>query len=267
MHSLRAVLLATLTLCGFAVALPTAAAPSPANPADVSPTNLQSTQNVTNGTLGSEISSFMQVSTSQTKGTVETGLWVAQFNKTKKKSARKTLVRQRVNNLQNELEDVKERKDAIVEARKNGEISMLQYQAEMSEIVGEIRSLEHSINRTKPRAETAGTRVNRLKKLDKQADTVGGPEVAEVARSLRSVTVPGENGNNSTGTPGIGIGDGNGGVGIGNGNGTIGIGNGSNGSIGNGSGNGTIGIGIGNGNDSSDDNVSLALLIRTGRIV
>ncbi|WP_435155356.1 DUF7096 domain-containing protein [Haladaptatus sp. DFWS20] len=242
MNSVRALLLATLTVCGFAVALPTAAAPSPAEPADISPNTLQTDENTTssNSTLGAEISSFMQVSTSQAKGTVDTGLWVARFNETKNRSARKSLVRHQVSNMQTELENVRQRKQALVEARNNGQISTLQYQAKMSEIVGEIRSLEHAINQTKSRADKVGVRNNKLRQLDKEANTVGGPEVAEVARSLRSVKAPNETTNNSTTMPGVGNGSGaNAGNGttpgtdtvgtetVGVGNGSVGLGNGA----------------------------------------
>ncbi|WP_266078763.1 DUF7096 domain-containing protein [Haladaptatus caseinilyticus] len=247
MHAIRAVLLATLTVCGFAVALPTAAAPSSTEPANVSPNAFQTDQNTTssNSTLGAEISSFMQVSTSQTKGTVDTGLWVARFNNTENRSARQSLVRHQVADLETELEDVRQRKQALVEARNNGEISTLRYQARMSEIVGEIRSLENAINETKPRAEKVGVGNRKLRNMSEQTKTVGGPEISEVARSLRSVSVPGENANNSTNTPGVGNGNGsngsaigttpgndntsNGNIGVGNGNSSGGIGNGKNG--------------------------------------
>ncbi|WP_458209695.1 DUF7096 domain-containing protein [Haladaptatus sp. NG-SE-30] len=264
MHSLRAVLLATLVFCGFAVAVPTAAAPTPTTPVDVSPNAFQNEGNASapNGTLGAEISSFMQVSTSQTQGTIDAGLWTARFNNTKNKSAKKELVEHRVKSLQTRITDLRQRKQSLVEARKNGEISTLRYQAEMSELIGQIRSLEHAINTTKPRAAEVGTDVQKLQELDKQASDVGGPEVAAVARSLNSVKAPGKR--NSTQTPGAGqgIGNGNGnngGVpGVGN-NTTVGTGNDS--TVGNGTGNGSSGLpGVGNnstisagvGNDSND---------------
>ncbi|WP_049969601.1 DUF7096 domain-containing protein [Haladaptatus cibarius] len=240
MNAIRAVLLATLTVCGFAVALPTAAAPSPTAPADASvntsPNSFQTEQNATssNSTLGAEVSSFMQVSTSQAKGTVDTGLWVARFNQTQNRSARRALVRHQTEDLETELNALQQRKRSLIEARNSSEISRLQYQARMSELVGDIRSLQHAINTTKPRAETVGTRVNRLQRLDRQANNVGGPEVAEVARSLNSVNVPGENANNSTSAPGNGNGTGN----AGTGNGTNrNAGGGNNGNAGNGNGN------------------------------
>ncbi|WP_227353444.1 DUF7096 domain-containing protein [Haladaptatus salinisoli] len=260
MHSLRAVLLATLTLCGFAVAVPTAAAPTPTVPTDTSSNVFQSQENVStsNVSLGAEISSFMQVSTSQTKGTIETGLWAARFNNTENESAKKKLVRSQVGDIRTRLDSLRERKQTLVERRASGNISRLKYQAEMSEVIGQIRSLEHAINATKSRATTVGTGVEDLQQLDKQADTVGGPEVAEVARSLNSVSTPGEN--NSTGGPNVGNGTvpdvgNNTTVGVGNGNGSA-IGNGNNSTVGNGN-NSTVGNGngsaIGNGNNSTDN--------------
>jgi hypothetical protein len=260
MHSLRAVLLAILTLCGFAVSVPTAAAPTPTTPADVSSSVFQNEENVStsNVSLGAEISSFMQVSTSQTKGTIDTGLWTARFNSTENESAKKELVRHQVDDIRTRLNSLHQRKQTLVEKRKSGKISQLQYQAKMSEVIGQIRSLEHSINTTKSRARTVETGVEDLQQLDKQADTVGGPEVAEVARSLNSVSTSGEN--NSTQRPGVDNGSGNGTVpGIGNGNNsTIGIGDENNSTVGNGDeNNSTIGIGdennstVGNGDENN----------------
>ncbi|SIR47134.1 hypothetical protein SAMN05421858_2380 [Haladaptatus litoreus] len=269
MNAIRAVLLATLTVCGFAVALPTAAAPSPTAPADTSINTFQTEENATssNSTLGAEISSFMQVSTSQAEGTVDTGLWVARFNQTQNRSAQQALVRHQTEDLETELDALQQRKRNLVEARNSGEISRLQYQARMSELVGDIRSVQHAINTTKPRAETVGTRVNRLQRLDRQANNVGGPEVAEVARSLNSVNVPGENANNSTNAPGVGNGSGQGNgmpggeTTPGNGNENGNAGNGSNGNTGNGNnGNGGNGDGgnenAGNGNSASGNSLT-----------
>ncbi|WP_458187472.1 hypothetical protein [Haladaptatus sp. NG-WS-4] len=275
MHSLRAVLLATLTLVGFAVAVPTAAAPT--DPAEtMPPSSLQNEQTAStqNGSLGAEISSFMQVSTAQTEGTVDSGLWVARYNGTNSKSARKKLVEKRVGDIQTRMDDLRERKQSLVEARKNGEISTLRYQAEMSEVIGQIRSLEHAINTTKPRAMETGTSVEDLRELDKQASNVGGPEVAEVARSLQSVKAPGRD--NSTQTPGVGNGNG-GGTENGNSGGVSGVGNNSSVDNGNGNGNGdgvddalgtgnnsTVGVGAGDGSSTDRGNERDSLENGTG---
>ncbi len=204
MNSARAVLLVVLTLSGFALAVPTAAAPTPDAQTDVATTSFQANQqanNTDNSTLGAEISSFMQVSTSQAKGTVDTGMWVARFNQTKNKSAQQALVSNNVGDMKNQLSDLQDRKQKLIQARNNGQISQLKYQSEMSQLIGEIRSIQHAINATRPRAVTVGTQVNDVENLSEQADTAGGPEMIEVARSMHSVHLIGEE-NNSTMGPG-----------------------------------------------------------------
>ncbi|GKZ13090.1 hypothetical protein [Haladaptatus sp. T7] len=268
MNSPRAVLLVVLTLSGFALAVPTAGAPTQNTQADdITAASFQANQQADdNSTLGAEISSFMQVSTTQAQGTVDTGMWVARFNQTKNKSAQKALVSNHVGDMKNQLASLRDRKQKLVEARNDGQISQLKYQSEMSQLIGEIRAVQHSINATRPRAVTVGARVRDVNELDKQANTVGGPEIAAVAKSMHSVNLRAENANNSTSAPGVGNGTGNAsgehpGAGIG-GNGTIGIGNGDGNStvgigVGNGDGNGgngSVGIGNGNGHGSGNGN-------------
>lgn len=258
MNALRAILLAVLVVCGCAVTIPAAAAPTPNTPADVTSIQRQqqannSTVRMNNSTLGAEISSFMQVSTSQAEGSVDTGLWVARFNQTKNKSAQQALVRHRVDDMQKQLSDLRDRKQTLVTKYKNDRISQLRYQSEMSKLVGEISSLQHSIAATHPRAVTVGAQVNELNKLNKQSKTVGGPEAREIAKSMHGVTfdeedsIPGGDSNNTTQGPGTGteIGAGNGSL---SGNHTVN----TNGTVG--TGNGSVGVGKGNGRSNGNGN-------------
>jgi hypothetical protein len=260
MNSARAVLLVMLTLSGFALAIPTAAAPTQDTPTtpdaqtDVATTSFQANQqaNNNNSTLGAEISSFMQVSTSQAKGTVDTGMWVARFNQTKNKSAQQALVSNNVGDMKNQLSSLQDRKQKLVQARNSGKISQLKYQSEMSQLIGEIRAIQHSINATRPRAVTVGTRVNDVNNLSERANTAGGPEMIEVAQSIHSVHLVGEENNSTMGPGGNETGNASGenpGTGIG---GSVGVGKGSgdgtaNGDSGNGDGSVDVGVGAGNG--------------------
>ncbi len=270
MNSPRAILLVVLIVCGCAIAIPTAAGPAADTSMDIASSSLQSQQQADqqannstlqgdNSTLGEEISSFMQVSTSQAEGSVNTGLWVARFNQTKNKSAQQALVRHHVDDMQTQLSKLQKKKQNLVTAYKHDRISRLKYQAEMSNLIGEISSVRYSINATRPRAVTVGARVDKLNKLDKQARTAGGPEAQEVAKSIHSVRLDGENADNITRGPGTGnqngsgkqngTGDGSlgesGGVSLGNGTAT-------NGTVG--SGNGSVSVGIGNGQDRGNGN-------------
>ncbi|WP_231185467.1 hypothetical protein [Haladaptatus sp. DYF46] len=262
MNSARAVLLIALLLSGFALAVPTAAAPTPDTTpdaqTDVGATSFQANQqtnNTTNNsTLGAEISSFMQVSTSQAKGTVDTGMWVARFNQTKNKSARQALVSNNVGDMKNQLADLQERKQKLVQARNSGRISRLKYQSEMSQLIGEIRAIQYSISATRPRAVTVGTRVGDVDNLSERADTAGGPEMIEVARSIHSVHLNGEE-NNSTMGPGGNETTNESGENPGTsiGSGTVGVGNDSSdgtASGGSGNGNGSVDAGVGVGNET-----------------
>lgn len=256
----RAILLVVLIVCGCAISVPTAAAPTPNTPASLSTTlQKQQTNNsskaVNNSTLGAEISSFMQVSTSQAEGSVDTGLWVARFNQTKNKSAQQALVRHHVSDMQKRLSNLKSRKKTLVAAHNQGRISQLKYQSEMSSLVGEISSLQHAITATRPRAVTVGARVNELNKLDKQARSVGGPEVQEVAKGMPGVHLNGKNPNNSTKGPGTGK-AGNGSNGSSGGNQTVDVGNGtvSTGNGTTGTGNGAVNVGTGNGRGNGNGN-------------
>ncbi|RBI61603.1 hypothetical protein DMJ13_12925 [halophilic archaeon] len=269
MNSARAVLLAAIAICGaFVAAVPTAAGPTPSTPSEDPrsfETNDQSLQtndrslqeNGTNESLGTEISSFMQASSTETQGAVETGMWVAQFNATDNRSARRKLVRSQVTDLGQKLDTLQEEKQAIIDAYQNGKIDELQYRAQMSGVVSRIQAIQQAINETEPRARAVGAEVKAVGRLEKRASSAIGPKAAAVAGSVGSVDVPA--GNNSTGN-GNGVvgnetdvGTGNG-TDVGPGNGTdVGPGNDANGS----DDDGEPGTGVGTGDGQGNGGVTL----------
>ncbi|WP_440007848.1 DUF7096 domain-containing protein [Halomicrococcus sp. SG-WS-1] len=267
MNSARAVLLAAIAICGaFVAAVPTAAGPTPSTSSDdlrSFETNDQSLQsddrslqkNATNDSLGTEISSFMQASSTETQGAVETGMWVARFNATDNRSARQKLVRSQVDDLGRKLDTLQEEKQAIIDAYQNGKIDELQYRAQMSGVVSRIQAIQQAVNETEPRARAVGAEVQTVGRLEKRASSAIGPKAAAVAGSVGSVDVPA--GNNSTGN-GTGVGQGNG---NGNGNGVVsgnetdvGPGNGTDVGPGNGTDVGPGNDANGSGNDSEPGN-------------
>lgn len=268
MNSARAVLLAAIAICGaFVAAVPTAAGPTPSTPSEdlrSFETNDQSLQtddrslqkNGTNDSLGTEISSFMQASSTETQGAVETGMWVARFNATDNRSARRKLVRSQVDDLGRKLDTLQEEKQAIIDAYQNGKIDEVQYRAQMSGVVSRIQAIQQAINETEPRARAVGAEVQAVGRLEKRASSAIGPKAAAVAGSVGSVDVPA--GNNSTGN-GNGVGQGNE-TDVGPGNGTdVGPGNGTD----VGPGNGTD-VGPGNDANGSDDDSEPGTGVGTG---
>ena len=243
MNSARAVLLATVVLCGTLVAaVPTAAGPT-SSPSDAngdvrsveSTVESVQTNQTTNESLGAEISSFMQVSSAEAQGAVDTGMWVAEYNASDNQSTKRSLVDRQVTTLGRELDTLQREKQAIITAYRNGNITRLEYKAQMSSIIGRIQSVQQAINETEPRARAVGADVRAVNALDERTNATVGPEVSSVARSLNAVDVsnrsarattppglsdtPGQSGDpgivvgNETTTPGAGAGGNDGGDG------------------------------------------------------
>ncbi|USZ67276.1 hypothetical protein NGM10_11100 [Halorussus salilacus] len=166
-----------------------------------------------NGSLGSDISSFMQSNAAEANGAVETGMWDASFNATENRSNRKRLVERRTDELRAELTELQERKEELMAEREDGNISNAAYKARLGQLVGRINALKSSINATEPRAEQVDTNVEAIRTLETETNDLGGPEIAELARNtsgLGNATGPPGNATgppgNATGPPGNGNG-------------------------------------------------------------
>lgn len=192
MRTYRAVLLAVLVVGGTLAATAPASADStddlrPAEVAERVSTDAarQSAQanNSSNASLGGDISSFMQSSVAEMGGEVESEMWEAAFNGTENRSEQSRLVDRRTRELERELNDVRERKQEIIEKHENGAISDTAYRAQLSSVVGRIDALRSAINETQPRAEQVNTDVEELRNLSDQAEKLSGPEIAELARN------------------------------------------------------------------------------------
>lgn len=209
MISLRAALLALVVVAvPLAGAVPTAAAPAPDSSTvdraeHVDQQSRTVSQNDTsNSSLGSEISSFMQTSVSQTKGTVDTGMWTAAFDNTENQSVQTALVEGQTAELQQELQRLRQRKRTLNRSRGVGEMSDLEYRAKMSALIGEIKALRSAVNTTAERAHRTGGNVTALRRLGQRTENVTGTRVHRVARGLSSVTGPEED-DRGNGFPGF----------------------------------------------------------------
>lgn len=241
MSVIRAVLFASLAI-GFVltplVATPTLAGNGSVHPAGqslaASPSN--ETNESTEVSLGSRISGFMQQQSSQASGTVESGMWEGAFGNTSDNASKAALIEQRTSRLQSELETIEQEKQALVEARQQGEISQLEFQSRMSGLVGRYVSLLDAVNRTRPRAERAGVNASAVEALRGAAKRAAGPELSAAANNRHAVVPPGltTNGTGSqTTTPANAASGGNANPGNGAA-GTGAIGNGQPGNSGNG---------------------------------
>jgi len=204
MNSVRAVLLALLTIGGVLTGTMLVTAVTPAHdptslntgqvdPGGVDSTGGAATTNSSSGTapLGSKISAFMQSNAAQANGAVESGMWVASFNDTSNETRRSALVQNRTNHLERQLQTLRDREHQLVEKRKAGNISELKYESKMSNLIGLYLSLTQAINETAPLANETGVNASRLDKLHRDARNATGPEVAAVAQSMGGSVAPG----------------------------------------------------------------------------
>lgn len=157
-----------------------------------------------NSSLGADISSFMQASAAEADGTVDTGMWTAEFDATENESARAELVERRTDELRDRLNELQQRKEELTAEREAGNVSETAYKAKISNLVGRIESLRSAINATEPRAERVGADAEELDTLRSQTENLTGPEIAAVARNVSGVDAA----NVSAGPGGVGNGDG-----------------------------------------------------------
>ena len=250
MKPVRAVLLALLTLCGMVAGVSLAAGVTTSSPTT---STAQQSAGGTDAALGNRISAFMQSNAAETSGAVESGMWATTFDNATNRSVKQRLVTGHVDALQNRLDEIRDRKQRLVERREAGEISRLKYESEMSGVIGRYNALVNAINETERRAESTGTNTSELAELRANSEKVAGSEMSAVARNLSGVDAPGLEKANRTGpgsTPGSAA--------NGNGNGN---GNANNASVpGNGKAKGNVnGNASVNGNGSASINASAAV--------
>ncbi|MCG1001966.1 MULTISPECIES: hypothetical protein [Halobacterium] len=162
------------------------------------------TDNETETAPGAQLAGVVDVQAAEVEGEVERRSFGLQVAAAKSNASKASVVANQTQNLDQRLEDLRERKQELEAARENGNISTGRYRAEMAGLVARISTLQSMTNET---AETArslpeealaerGVNVSALERLRTSASNLSGPEVAAIARSIA-----GAPGNNSTGPP------------------------------------------------------------------
>jgi len=170
--------------------------------ADGADTRASAPENESNGTsVGTEVSAFIESSDESTNGSVDRGMFDAEYNDSAG-SGQADLVRERAGDLEERLVDLRAEKERLVENRDN--MSETAYQAQMSSVVTRLHELEAAIDDTERKANETGVDTDRLDRLRNETGNVTGPEIARIARNLSSVTPgppPGAGLSNETGPP------------------------------------------------------------------
>jgi polyhydroxyalkanoate synthesis regulator phasin len=186
MSSFRAVLLAALVVVGAALLVPFVGAAVLSDGDGVQTEGINETDgNETD--VGTQMSSFMQTSTASATSAVEDGMFEAEYEAA---DNRTVVVDRRADRIERQIADLQERKQRIAE--REGQMSEVAYNAQMSRIAGEIEALERQINATKSKAEAVGAGASRFDRLNENVSSLRGPRVAEAAKTVPGRGPPGD---------------------------------------------------------------------------
>jgi hypothetical protein len=143
-----------------------------------------------NASMGAQLSSFMQASTAEANGSVDSGMWEARFEQSNA-SDRARVVRNRAVTLEQRHERLRERMSAVQADYENGSLPEPVYVARASRLNSELATLEDAINDTADAAESSGVDTSRLADLRENAGNLTGKAVAKRARNLSVANPPG----------------------------------------------------------------------------
>ncbi|MFB6069107.1 MAG: hypothetical protein ABEJ90_04190 [Halobacterium sp.] len=209
-----ALLVAAVVVLGAGVPLATASvggAPAAGDASSVGSTvDVQDNETATNDTEnetppGASLAAVVNVQGAEVEGDLQTrsfGLRIARANSNASKAS---VVAEQVTDLQSRLAELRQRKQALIEAKQNGSISQARFRAEMAGLAAEISTLKRLSNRTADVAkglpvealEAKGVNATAIVKLREAAGNLSGPQMAAIARSIA-----GPPGNVTTGGPG-----------------------------------------------------------------
>lgn len=196
------VVLVALGSAGSAVAVADGAMPVSTDPGPTTEGASANDSDESNGTaVGTEVSAFMESSSESANGSVDRGMFDAEFNGSNE-ADRPDLVRDRTTVLEGRLAELEAEKKALVENKEN--MSDAAYNARMSSVVTRIHELEAAINDTERKAIATGVDTDRLDRLRNDTGNLSGPEVSRIARNLSGVTPgppAGAEAGNETGPP------------------------------------------------------------------
>jgi hypothetical protein len=160
----------------------------------------ESTDTATNDTAdenasvapGEQLAGVVGVQEAEIEGEVDSrayGIRVAQSASNDSKAA---VAGEQLDDVEQRLDELEDRRAALDEARENGSMSEGQYRARMAKLNAETRTAERLTNQTNETAQTLpvetleanGVNASAIKALSDRANELRGPEVAEIARSI-----------------------------------------------------------------------------------
>ncbi|MDH5020515.1 hypothetical protein [Halobacterium rubrum] len=167
-----------------------------------------------NGTApGARLAGVVNVQGAEVEGEVAERSFGLQLAAATSNASKASVLANQTGDLSERVAELRDRKQALRDARANGTISEGRYRAEMARVAAELSTANRLLNRTSSEAtklpaaalQNAGVNATDLQRLREAAGNVSGPEMAAIARDIggppvnRSVGPPG---NRTTGAPG-----------------------------------------------------------------
>lgn len=215
MSSFRAAVVAAIVVLGTVLAVPFAGAfaltdaaavgaqddgpnATDGNTTDGNTTDGNTTDENATGepSVGTQMSSFMQTSSTNATSEVESGMFEAEYERADNRTA---VVAQRADRIERQIERLHERKRDLTE--REGELNDVAYTARMSRIAGEIEALERQIDGTTAKAERTGVAVERFDRMRANVSELRGPQVRAAADAIPGRGPPADRGPGERGPP------------------------------------------------------------------
>lgn len=198
MRTVRAIVMVSLLLCSVLVGGLVAAGPIGAStgsqddlgPAVDAQTNgtVDESDGPRNGSLGGEVSSFMQITAASAEGAVDSGMWRASVNDSGNDSERNAEIAARIEYLWERFDDINAEKADLRQDRNNN--SSVSYVARASRLGARIDSFQTSVNQTVELAAEQNVSETEAARLQAAAESLGTPNLPAVDEDLATGTTP-----------------------------------------------------------------------------
>ncbi|MFC3478106.1 hypothetical protein [Halobacterium litoreum] len=151
------------------------------------------TANETNGTApGAQLAAVVSVQGAEVEGDLASRSFGLQMAAAKSNASKAAVLANQSGDLEERLSELRDRKQALIEAKQNGSISQARFRAEMASVAAELSTANNLLNRTTEESTelpaealaAQGVSAESLQRLRAAAGNLSGPEISEIAREM-----------------------------------------------------------------------------------
>lgn len=141
---------------------------------------------------GEKLAGVIGVQEAEIDGEIDERAYGVKIAKAQTNESKADVVAEQLSDVEDRIEEHEERLAELEEARANGEISEGEYQAKVAVVEAEKKSAERLLNKSNETASELpedvlaenGVNTDAITELKNRADELGGPETAEIAKSI-----------------------------------------------------------------------------------